>query len=280
MVFGKNQGGGVPDWQWNWARGAVMAAGRGPVPSLRAKAGRRALMWLVADTAHGPVFAVGAGRASLPVPAAPEGCWLAVESRAGWLEEALGSGVVPRLAATGAVCRPLPAEALVMWLAFKQRLAARRRLRMAAAAWELLDVLAEQLLPPPRPMRDDLVERTLRELGAWLDRRLDLRALAAAVGCAPSHLSRRFRQQTGRTLSSFHRELRLARAWHLLKSEGRTVTEAAYETGFSSLSHFSCSFFQAFGILPAKLRVAAVRERSLKSYSGKVGVEAVNSTFG
>ena len=49
-------------------------------------------------------------------------------------------------------------------------------------------------------------------------------------------------------------EKRLNNAFHLLTNMGKTVSEAAFESGFESTSHFSRSFRQRFGNSPMSIR--------------------------
>jgi AraC-like DNA-binding protein len=49
-------------------------------------------------------------------------------------------------------------------------------------------------------------------------------------------------------------EKRLNHASHLLTNKGKTVGEAAFESGFESASHFSRAFRQRFGIAPATVK--------------------------
>lgn len=75
-----------------------------------------------------------------------------------------------------------------------------------------------------------------------------------------------FAQLSARSLSSFKRDFeqhyqttpgkwllqkRLNHAMHLLTNIGKTVSEAAFESGFESISHFSRAFRQHFGTSPA-----------------------------
>lgn len=75
-----------------------------------------------------------------------------------------------------------------------------------------------------------------------------------------------FARLSARSLSAFKRdfenlyqtspgkwllEKRLNHAMHLLTNMGKTVSEAAFESGFESASHFSRSFRQRFGAPPA-----------------------------
>ncbi len=51
-------------------------------------------------------------------------------------------------------------------------------------------------------------------------------------------------------------EKRLNRARHLLTAEGKSVAEAAFESGFENLSHFSRSFSKQFGVSPSSAKKA------------------------
>jgi AraC family transcriptional regulator, exoenzyme S synthesis regulatory protein ExsA len=79
-----------------------------------------------------------------------------------------------------------------------------------------------------------------------------------------------FAKITSRSLSAFKRdfervykttpgkwlmEKRLNYAMHLLTNTGKTVSEAAFESGFESPSHFSRSFRQRFGHSPVAVRL-------------------------
>jgi AraC family transcriptional regulator, exoenzyme S synthesis regulatory protein ExsA len=49
-------------------------------------------------------------------------------------------------------------------------------------------------------------------------------------------------------------ERRLEHAYHLLSCSDKTVSEAAFESGFESASHFSRVFRQRFGFPPVSMR--------------------------
>jgi AraC family transcriptional regulator len=74
--------------------------------------------------------------------------------------------------------------------------------------------------------------------------------LGAQAGCSPFYLSRTFSKEVGMTLPQFVRKLRMERAAELLRAGKHNVTEAAFEVGYASLSHFSQAFHEAFGVCP------------------------------
>jgi AraC family transcriptional regulator len=78
----------------------------------------------------------------------------------------------------------------------------------------------------------------------------DLLELGRRVGCSPFHLSRTFSQELGVTIPQYLRQLRMERAAALLLSGKFNVTEAAFEVGYASLSHFSQAFCQTMGCCP------------------------------
>jgi AraC-like DNA-binding protein len=83
---------------------------------------------------------------------------------------------------------------------------------------------------------------------------LDLHTVARHVGCAPHYLSRLFKQHSGKTLSQKLREIRIDRAAVLLRDGSCNVTEAAFEVGYNSLSHFTKAFVTEKGIRPSRWR--------------------------
>lgn len=95
------------------------------------------------------------------------------------------------------------------------------------------------------------VREALGLLRARLAEPLDLARLARDVGCAPHYLSRLVSQETGKTLSLHLRKFRIERARELLAGNRLSVTEVAFEVGYSSLSHFSKAFALEAGLTPS-----------------------------
>ncbi|MEM8954149.1 MAG: AraC family transcriptional regulator [Verrucomicrobiota bacterium] len=98
----------------------------------------------------------------------------------------------------------------------------------------------------------DRVEKTKAYLAQHLDEKLDLSAVARAVGCSQHYLCRIFSATAGITISRFLRCLRINRACQLLREGRFNVTEVALEVGYQSLSHFSKAFFEEKGVHPSK----------------------------
>lgn len=104
-----------------------------------------------------------------------------------------------------------------------------------------------------------LVNRTKLLLSSDLARRWTLSEIAAETGVSPVYLTQVFRKIEGMPLYRYQLRLRLARALDLLGSYD-DLTELGLDLGFSSHSHFSASFRQAYGRTPAEFqRFAGLR---------------------
>lgn len=79
---------------------------------------------------------------------------------------------------------------------------------------------------------------------------LNVEELSAEMGMSRVQLYRKVKALTGISPVELIRITRLKRAEHLLQQGGKTVSEVAYEVGFSSPSYFSKCFKDYFGRLP------------------------------
>jgi AraC-like DNA-binding protein len=101
--------------------------------------------------------------------------------------------------------------------------------------------------------RRRLVDRVKVLLAGDLSRRWTLAQIAAEIGGSPVYLTQAFQQVEGMPLYRYHLRLRLARALDLLAQRG-DLSALAQDLGFSSHSHFSAAFRQAYGMTPARFR--------------------------
>ena len=90
-------------------------------------------------------------------------------------------------------------------------------------------------------------------LASDLARRWTLADIAAEIGHSPVYLTQVFQQVEGLPLYRYHLRLRLARALDLL-GEYDDLTSLSMDLGFSSHSHFTASFRQAYGRTPAEFQ--------------------------
>lgn len=106
--------------------------------------------------------------------------------------------------------------------------------------------------------RQKLVDRAKLVLACELSRRWTLTEIAAAVGVSPVYLTQTFARVEGVPLYRYQLQLRLARALDLLGA-CEDLSMLGLELGFSSHSHFSAAFRQAYGQTPAQFRRSARR---------------------
>ena len=77
--------------------------------------------------------------------------------------------------------------------------------------------------------------------------------LAKAVAFSRSQLHRKLKALIGKSPNALIRDFRLNRAKSLLEQGAGNVSEVAIAVGYSSVSYFTQSFKQAFGILPSEI---------------------------
>ena len=105
--------------------------------------------------------------------------------------------------------------------------------------------------------RQMLVDRAKLVLTSDLARRWTLAEIAAGVRCSPVYLTQAFQQVEGLPLYRYQLRLRLARALDLL-AQYDDLTALGLDLGFSSHSHFSAAFRQAYGRSPSEFRQSAL----------------------
>lgn len=81
-----------------------------------------------------------------------------------------------------------------------------------------------------------------------------LQGLAQQFHFSEAHLSRRFKQNTGKGFSALIQELKLSRAAESLRNTGMKVSEISEMIGYDSVDHFSRSFKRRFGVSPLAYR--------------------------
>jgi len=106
--------------------------------------------------------------------------------------------------------------------------------------------------------RQRLVDRVKLVLASDLSRRWTLAEIASEVRGSPVYLTQVFQQVEGIPLYRYQLRLRLARALDLL-GQYDDLTALSLDLGFSSHSHFSAAFREAYGRTPSEFRRSALR---------------------
>ncbi|MAS94242.1 MAG: hypothetical protein CMO55_13680 [Verrucomicrobiales bacterium] len=100
------------------------------------------------------------------------------------------------------------------------------------------------------------VEKAKQYLDNRFEEPVDLQKIADHLECSSFYISRTFSTVTGTTISQYVRKLRVEKAAELILSGNYSVSEAAVEVGYHSLSHFSKAFRVVKGVLPSKYEAA------------------------
>ena len=83
---------------------------------------------------------------------------------------------------------------------------------------------------------------------------LDVGFIAERMHMSHASLYRRTREINGTSVIEFITQIRINRAFQLLKDKEKTLTQIAYETGFCDLKRFRQSFQKQFNITPKQFR--------------------------
>lgn len=90
-----------------------------------------------------------------------------------------------------------------------------------------------------------------------LDRKIKISDLAALVGYSEYYLTEKFRKETGQSLNSYIRTVKVERAKLLLRSTDLTIREISERLAFSTVNFFIKSFRDTTGETPTQYRKEA-----------------------
>jgi len=106
------------------------------------------------------------------------------------------------------------------------------------------------------------VARAVAILRTDYARPLPVERLAAAAGMSPSAFHQHFRAVTSLSPLQFQKHLRLVEARRLMLSEGKNASNAAFDVGYESVSHFNREYSRMFGQPPVR-DIKLARSRAL-----------------
>lgn len=89
----------------------------------------------------------------------------------------------------------------------------------------------------------------------YFNKRIDINELATLNFTHPSHLSRKFKQETNLTITAYQQKIRMHEAKYLLKNESLPIEEIAWMVGYEDSSYFTRVFKQAIGYSPSQFRI-------------------------
>ncbi|MDX8350864.1 AraC family transcriptional regulator [Cognatiyoonia sp. IB215182] len=98
------------------------------------------------------------------------------------------------------------------------------------------------------------IARALDYIEVHLGEDLSVATIASAAAMSPSWLQTAFKANTGQPVFAYVRERRLERARILLADRRLSLSQIAFECGFSSHSHMTRLFTARFGVSPREMR--------------------------
>jgi len=128
-------------------------------------------------------------------------------------------------------------------------------------------------------VREEYVSRinqVIDYIASNLDDELSLEKLARVANFSPFHFHRIFKSMVGETLFQFIQRVRLEKAaMRLIANPSKTITEIAFDHGFSSSATFARSFKEAFGQSASRWRASHSANHRL-SEDEFVGINSKN----
>lgn len=113
-----------------------------------------------------------------------------------------------------------------------------------------------------------VIEAVMDYIKENLTENLSLEKTAEYAGFSPVYFHNCFKASTGMTLHSYIEDLRIKKAINELITTKKTLTEIAYECGFSSQSYFSYAFKKKMGLSPREYVKEVLLRYELKDKKG------------
>ena len=97
-----------------------------------------------------------------------------------------------------------------------------------------------------------MIEASLNYIKEHLTEELSLERIAKSMSVSPIHFHNTFKTSVGKTLRDYIEEQRIKKAINLLLTTNFSLTQIAFECGFSSQSYFSYVFKRRMNVTPRK----------------------------
>lgn len=136
-------------------------------------------------------------------------------------------------------CTEVQASALCLWL-----------MKLFSARLENID--SEKHAPTSN--HGSISRQVMLYLKESFSRPISISEIAAALGTSRRTLSRKFKAETGTTITAKLAEIRLSEAKRLLADSTMSVSEIARSSGFESEYYFSAAFKRRLGVSPLAYR--------------------------
>jgi YesN/AraC family two-component response regulator len=99
-----------------------------------------------------------------------------------------------------------------------------------------------------------ITQQVMEYIHSFYNKQINKEELAAKLSTHPSHLARKFKEETKMTLTSYQQMLRINQAKHMLRTENLSVEEIAWTVGYEDPSYFARVFKKETGKSPSQFR--------------------------
>jgi AraC-like DNA-binding protein/ligand-binding sensor protein len=127
-------------------------------------------------------------------------------------------------------------------------------LRLLAIFAQHLASLSNELMLTAQQAEPPMVARAKVYIADHQGEELSLRQVAGSVNTSAFYFCKMFKQATGLTFTDYLARVRIEKVKNLLLNPHKRISEAAYETGFQSLSQFNRVFRKIVGESPTVWR--------------------------
>ena len=102
-----------------------------------------------------------------------------------------------------------------------------------------------------KPVEKEKIQKAKEFILNNLDKNITIPQIAIFVGTNQCYLKKGFKEIFNQTIFEFLQENRMEKAKHLLSNSNKSIIDICYEVGYSSVSSFSQSYKNYFGISPS-----------------------------
>lgn len=99
-----------------------------------------------------------------------------------------------------------------------------------------------------------MIQKVIEHIINYYDQPLSIENLADEYETNGSHLSRKFKQETGFSITGYQQMLRIKQAKYLLKTENLSIEEISWLVGYDDPSYFTRVFKKESGMTPTQFR--------------------------
>lgn len=117
-----------------------------------------------------------------------------------------------------------------------------------------------------RDRSEEHVKKALSYINDNFKSNITLESISAAVGISKFHLSREFKKYTGETVFTYTNIIRCRNA-EVCILDGMSVSDAAYASGFETMSYFSGMYKKVMGVAPSKVKKRRGEKEGIAEYN-------------